>query len=328
MRDGKVICVPWETHLQLGSFRVFDTATWSAERSQLTYRYRYVLLCPRFKIFRQTAVTCMFNDDVGFEGCVWMHPPFYFTCRVHRHFPGTEQEAARCRYKNQIRAVTLQYEVLKTEKLRRTGLTNQCLWVRRFLRKMQSGLWHIFDPRSVPSGCWVCPTPSCWSLTPSCPWLSQIKIPHCQPSALTEPQGLWQRWAATLCQGFQKPFDVYWQATWSTGTPRGGCEMLHAMSCWLPKKIHRLNSREKWWNMDQWKTRNKKHAYDTPWWFAVLLQNCHCEGWPWCAISGLLWVASSRWPESKSFWHDCSCGCESRVPLEQSHGVCVCVSQV
>ena len=115
----------WILHKIIATTRRLGSAD-SQYNNIYIYIDRYVLLCPRFKIFRQTAVTCMFNDDVGFEGCIWMHPPFYFPCRVHRHFPGTEQEAARCRYKNQIRAVTLQYEVLKTEKLRRTGLTNQC----------------------------------------------------------------------------------------------------------------------------------------------------------------------------------------------------------
>lgn len=109
----------------------------------------YIYTCytvPRFNFLLADCAACLtMMLDLKVFGCIHQFT-ILFTCRVHRHFPGTEQEAARCRYKNQIRAVTLQYEVLKTEKLRRTGPANQCLWVRGCFTK-DAGWWSFFDPQ-------------------------------------------------------------------------------------------------------------------------------------------------------------------------------------
>ena len=182
--------------------------------------------------------------DLKVFGCIHQFT-ILFTCRVHRHFPGTEQEAARCRYKNQIRAVTLQYEVLKTEKLRRTWPANQCLWVRGFLRKMQ-GDDHSLTPRSVPSGCWVCPTPSCWSLTPSCPWLSEkswkiikISLPSAKQRRKLKAYG---RDELRPCARGSKNLSTFIGRLPDPQAHPGGDEKLHVMSC--TRTSHRLHSRE------------------------------------------------------------------------------------
>ena len=261
--------------------------------------------------------------DLKVFGCIHQFT-ILFTCRVHRHFPGTEQEAARCRYKNQIRAVTLQYEVLKTEKLRRTWPANQCLWVRGFLRKMQ-GDDHSLTPRSVPSGCWVCPTPSCWSLTPSCPWLSEKSLKsHCR---VLNNDGSSRPMAEMSCDpvpGVPKTFRRLLAGYLiHRHTPAGMKSCMSWVAQEHPTDWIAVKYR---WNMEKEETRNTQL-------FRTIYQDdslsrckTDCEGWPWCAISGLLWVASSRWPESKSFWHDCSCGCESRVPIRtEPQCVCVCV---
>lgn len=211
---------------------------------------------------------CMFIDDVGFEGCIWMHPPIYYnlTRRVHSHFPGTEQEAARCRYKNQIRAVTLLYEVLKTEKLRRTGPSNQCLWVGDFLRKMQ-GDDHFLTPRSVPSGCWVCPTPSCWSLTPSCPWLSEKSSKsHCRVGAKRRKLKAYGRDELRPCARGSKNLSTFIGRLPDPQARPRGYEMLHVMSCslwktsqsslWITRTSTDWIAEKYRWNMAKQETRN------------------------------------------------------------------------